>query len=367
MTSAVVLVAACRDAVQPTTSARRAASGASAEAEVSASYDSLTLQQWFPPASEAVLALSTAVYADLNEETSRLEFGVVDEETRQTAIDRLAALGIPSDAYLVEIVGPIVLEQGGQALQDKIRPTVGGIQIQSTTADNKTRSCTLGFNIQQAGKRYFVTASHCTQIRGGVEQTPFYQSKLAGQPGSSMGVENRDPVYVAGGGAGCPANRSCRASDAALVLYNAATAPALSRIARPDGVNNGSFKIDAANPLFEISAVASVTQFRMGDNANKVGRTTGWTQGPVTRTCANFNPTDANGTDTGNTLLCQTMVRFNSQGGDSGGPVFQISADGTVVLLGIVIGNQNVNAVVHGWFSPFPAIAKELGFTTISQ
>ena len=33
----------------------------------------------------------------------------------------------------------------------------------------------------------------------------------------------------------------------------------------------------------------------------------------------------------------------------------------------MVLEGQVVNGVKHGWFSPFPAIAKELGFTTILQ
>src|SRR5262249_31414965 len=158
------------------------------------------------------------------------------------------------------------------------------------------------FNIQQEGKRYFVTASHCTQVQGGVEQTPFFQSLRFGQAGSSIGVEERDPAYV-GGAPGCPANRVCRGSDAALIHYNAATPSTLSRIARPDGTNNNSVRIDPANPLFAIAFVAAVTRFTIGATANKVGRTTGWTQGPVTRTCANINVAGSN-----ITLLCQTQV-----------------------------------------------------------
>ena len=50
--------------------------------------------------------------ADVNEEANRLDFGVIDESTRQEAIARLTALGIPSDAYVVEIAElGIVLEQ----------------------------------------------------------------------------------------------------------------------------------------------------------------------------------------------------------------------------------------------------------------
>lgn len=155
--------------------------------------------------------------------------------------------------------------------------------------------------------------------------------------------------------------------DAALVHYNAATPSTLSRIARPDGMNNGSLTIDAANPLFSIALVATVTQFTIGTVTNKVGRSTGWTQGPVTKTCANINTSRPDGTDTGITLLCQTQVRYNTGGSDSGSPVFQISADGTVVLWGIHQSGQLVNGVKHGWFSPFPSIANELGFTTILQ
>ncbi len=124
-------------------------------------------------------------------------------------------------------------------------------------------------------------------------------------------------------------------------------------IAKTTGPNNGSLVVEA--PPFTISGegVASV-----GDTANKVGRTTGWGQGLVTRTCTN---TGVSGTNI--VLLCQTFVENNSavivQGGDSGAPVFKIDSNGSVTLLGNLWGGNSSGSLFV--YSPMSGIKAELG------
>ena len=66
----------------------------------------------------------------------------------------------------------------------------------------------------------------------------------------------------------------------------------------------------------------------------KVGRTTGWTEGSVARTCANVLVA---GTDI--VMLCQDLVLAAVGAGDSGAPVFmQIGDSRDVVPSGILWG-----------------------------
>jgi len=92
---------------------------------------------------------------------------------------------------------------------------------------------------------------------------------------------------------------------------------------------------------------------------NKVGRTTGWTQGNVTRTCV-----DTNVSGTNITQLCQTFVEnpigaVVVQGGDSGSGVFRITAGSSVQMVGILWrGNSPGTQFV---FSPLKQVEDELG------
>jgi hypothetical protein len=98
--------------------------------------------------------------------------------------------------------------------------------------------------------------------------------------------------------------------------------------------------------------VASVKQ-----NANKVGRTTGWGQGVVSRTCVNTGVSASN-----IVLLCQTFVESSAvivEGGDSGSPVFSITSGDNVTLLGNLWGGNSSGTQFV--YSPLSGIERELG------
>jgi hypothetical protein len=126
-------------------------------------------------------------------------------------------------------------------------------------------------------------------------------------------------------------------------------------IAKTSGPNNGSLTVTGA---FTISSQDNTTtRFAIGTTVNKVGRTTGWTQGNVTATCVNTNVSGTNITQ-----LCQTFVQ-NPGGavvvgaGDSGSNVF--TGTSNVQLVGILWGgNSNGTLFV---FSPLKQIRDELG------
>ena len=91
----------------------------------------------------------------------------------------------------------------------------------------------------------------------------------------------------------------------------------------------------------------------VGDVANKIGRTTGWTQGTVSATCVN---TGVSGTNI--VQLCQTFVDAGVGAGDSGSDVFGLSGGQATLLGGLWGGNSAGTLFVY---SPISNIERELG------
>jgi hypothetical protein len=121
---------------------------------------------------------------------------------------------------------------------------------------------------------------------------------------------------------------SKRSSRAAYVNgFNQFTIGRIARTNRPGRSLTivGDFRITA-----EGSAV-------VGNVVNKVGRTTGWSQGSVTNTCVNTNVSGTNITQ-----ICQNFVSATVGSGDSGSPVFQITSGNDVRLVGISVGRQRL-------------------------
>ena len=94
-----------------------------------------------------------------------------------------------------------------------------------------------------------------------------------------------------------------------------------------------------------------------GETVHKVGRTTGWTYGPVSATCRDIN---VSGSDV--TLFCQSLVRSGVGGGDSGSPVFYSLAGNKARLVGILWGGGiDQQGSTTFAFSPLENIEEELG------
>ncbi|MGH3645987.1 MAG: hypothetical protein ACRDTM_02240 [Micromonosporaceae bacterium] len=180
-----------------------------------------------------------------------------------------------------------------------------------------------------------MTNSHCTNEQGGVEGTSFTQGNLV------AGFETVDPELFTG--AGCPAGRRCRWSDAAFANIYPAQESWRGRVAHaasgsPAWNGTSTFRIRAeADPL-------------NGETVEKVGRTSGYTRGTVQSTCANYNVVDTN-----ITMLCQARATYRSDPGDSGSPVlgpeYGTSSDRTLkgISWGIVVSGTGTG---EGVFSP---------------
>lgn len=298
-------------------------------------YDWPQLERWFTLASTEVLAQAGAVFVDADEAANRVRIGV-ERGAEGMARAAVARSGIPAEATIVTVTEPV---RYAATLRERIRPVVGGLQINFPGF-----LCTLGFNAVSGGQSSFITNSHCTSTQGGVESTPYWQP-LQSVDGTQIGTEVADPQYFRRGV--CPNGRRCRFSDAARVRYASGIQFSLGTIARTTGANNNSVTI---NGSFSITGEGTAA---VGQTVNKVGRTTGWTQGRVTATCVHTGVSGSNIVQ-----LCQTFVTAGVGSGDSGSPVF--SGTSSVTLVGILWGGSGNQFV----YSPITNIEQELGALT---
>jgi hypothetical protein len=338
------VLAACADGPEP------AGPPAAIQAAPAAVQD--RLPAWFAESWPAVLALPGTVFADHDEANGRLVFGVENAAAINGVRNALSRIGVPDAAFEVRITEPIYQ---AASLRDRWRPTRGGIQIHFSQY-----LCTLGFNADDGTERSFITNSHCTSKQGGVESTVYYQP-TSSVDATAIATEVEDPRYFSGGA--CPRGRKCRWSDSARALYNTATSSTRGAIARTSGPNNGSLEV--TGDFTVTSQDNSTTSFPIGTTINKVGRTTGWTQGTVTQTCVHTNVSGSNITQ-----LCQTFVQGPGStvvvgGGDSGSGVFRVTSGDNVQLVGILWGgSSNGNLFV---FSPLKQVRDELGAITATN
>lgn len=303
--------------------------------------------QWFAAASPEVMELADAVYAADDPATGQLVFGIEHPRSHAAVRAVMARRGVPTSAYRIETASPI--HYMTTTLRTEHRPTVGGIQIHWSNY-----VCTLGFNVDHANGRSFITNSHCTEQQGTTGTTAYYQPVSSTSP-TAIAIEAHDPAY--GSLPGCSRSKKCRYSDAARALYQTETGSSRGVIAKTTGENNGSIDVSGS---FSIGAQDnSTTQF--SGKMHKVGRTTGWSSGNVTNTCATVNVSGSN-----IQLLCQTIVQNSGVkivgGGDSGSPVFQLGSNDSVTLVGILWGGNNAGDLFV--FSPLKNIQDELGGLT---
>jgi hypothetical protein len=332
------ILTACADAAAPT------APSSDVDLSVQGGQDRLAAS--FNRASPAVLALAGTVFADHDEKANKLVFGVENAAAIPGVRMALARLGVPTSDYAVELTQPI---HQVATLRDRFRPTQAGIQIHFGFY-----LCTMGFNASHSGGRSFITNSHCTNRQGGTEGTEYFQPTSNVDP-TVIATEADDPEYFRDGV--CPRGRRCRYSDASRALYSTDVASIQGDILKTSGPNNGDLNVAG---VFTISRQDDkTTSFSIGTVVNKVGRTTGWTQGEVTRTCVHTGVFASNVVQ-----LCQTFVS-NPGGaqvvgaGDSGSGVFRLLNRDNVELVGILWGGSSDNRTFV--FSPFSQIQQELG------
>lgn len=326
-------------------------------------YDIQQLSKWREDINH-LLAITGVVFVDLDERKNRLTIGVESEILREQLNDMLKKTDVPREAIIIEKTKPVRFHNN---LRGYHRPILGGVMISIDVGWSKIQTCTLGFNAIQGKYNGFVTNSHCTRVRGGTENTEFYQPEepfwrelfdefvLFGfVRDTKVGDEIVDPDFFTGGK--CPKGRKCRYSDSAFIAY---TIPIVQNIAiaRTTGSNNGSLTID--NHIPSIPIVGEEMTLIPGSYLHKIGRTTGWTEGLVGHTCVNSSVSNTN-----ITLLCQTYVHriagdthIMSDHGDSGSPVFKWDG-ANAYLAGILWGGSDDGS--YFVFSPIAQVKREL-------
>ena len=305
------------------------------------------LQRWQDAATDGAFQLAGTVFVDNDETINRVRIGVEDANSVGQVRAALARSGLPDDAVVIERAEPIVQVATLQNVVD--RPVRAGVQINFGGF-----LCSVGFNATSGGQASFITASHCTNTQGGTEGTPYFQPSRS-VDGTQVATEVDDPAYVRN--AGCPRGKKCRFSDAARAAYVNSANQALGSIAQTSGPNNGSLDIVGSFSITSDDCGTTGGCLAVGATVNKVGRTTGWTQGNITNTCVN---TGVQGTKL--VQLCQTFVSAGVGAGDSGSDVFEITSSTDVKLAGILWGGSAGGDLFV--FSPFGNVTRELGLLT---
>jgi hypothetical protein len=305
----------------------RARGGASRRIDpqlIPAAYNFQTLYEWRLRA-DALLAGPGVVATDIDEVRNAVWIAVVDAETATLVMKSLSALGIPDDALEV-----VITDRGSelQTLRDQVSPTPGGVQIQNSIG----ATCTLALNAYYNLELHFVTAGHCAKPWNTISPHSFYQPIFNTTP-YFLGLEAVDPLTFTG--FGCPSGRLCRYADGVLVKYYGVPPSAVDcgTIARPDGTG-GTIEIAAGLPRLIIQYDAE--EPFVGEEIDKVGRTTGWSFGQVSQTCVNLNRAEDNVT-----IMCNTYVAAAVGMGDSGSPAFLWLGGIDVAVAGIVHYKHN--------------------------
>jgi hypothetical protein len=289
-----------------------------------------------------VLGMDGVVFTDADEARNRIVVGVENAAAEAAVVRAVAMAGLPAGAVVTERTSP-VMPESNHTLQNFQRPVAGGLQINFVRGTSGF-VCTHGFNVQAPARpnvRGFVTNSHCSDTRGVVLETPYWQHSRFVE-NTFIGTEAHDIPGVIGGN--CPEGRQCRWSDALGVQYAEGVDIAFGAIYRTlffgEGLNPGSLEIDQQNPRWQITGEI---QFPVvGQEVHKTGRTNGWTRGPVNATCQNVNVGGSNWT-----MWCQDRVSTWSGGGDSGSPYYVRQGEtNNVALIGIHWGSDGAGNTV---------------------
>jgi hypothetical protein len=294
-----------------------------------------------------LLGKSGVTLTDVDDRNNRLTVGIEDPAATGGRVKAsLARLGIPLAAVDIVTATPVT-----PTLRDRTRPLRGGVLTQYA-ATNATGQCTLGLPAIRGGVFGFVTNSHCSAVRSQVDNGLYWQASREAGNNDLVGAEMVDPPFKTGGT--CPAGQRCRLSDTNFVRTDVEVA--VGRIARPAlGSTNWN-----GTDTFRVTAAFDTA---VGNTVQKVGQTTGRTQGTVVRTCASRTVRDTN-----ITLLCQDLADYTAADGDSGAPVFEVTnspSTNDVRVVGVHWGGSVIDNRFISTFSGYRFIIPEIGFINV--
>lgn len=293
--------------------------------------DSALVQEGIYPATGATLEIA-----------NRIMFGLEDMSQVEDAHRIMKDFGIPQGAVLFQEAHPELLD-GGDNVDDKWRPLVGGIQHQIKLG--QPGHCTIGFVTERAGVDGVILASHCTNDDGdigGVDNAKISQPLRGLIISNRVAVETIDPyLHTFTDNDQCPEDYRCRYSDAAFAKLDSGQSLDLGHVAKPEGV--GETDVFPDGTTFEIIREAS----GVGDEIYYVGATEGWRTGDVIDDCTYFQVRPPVGSD-GIRIICVGHAVVNDgggwpSGGDSGATVIASDdeEDVEVDLVGVLFGRNS--------------------------
>lgn len=309
----------------------------------------------------AFVAFDEVVTLDLDERRNRVAIGLESDAVRERVLDALLALGVPAGAVILER-GARVMPLADTTLQQHQRPVRGGMKIFSEYGAD----CTFGFSAKLGTTNVFFTASHCSHDFWYTDGTNMSQPVLASGDNLISLVEYNDPDFFDCSNWWPFKPERCRYSDAsAFVPYTGSGATFdfgyIARVEGPpgDSVTAGSIVIDESNPRYWITSSGDAIG---GQTVNKIGKSTGWTEGDVTDTCKDvISYNQRFGEPHQFIKLCQHLAEHRADKGDSGAPVFTITGS-SIELNGILSSRDTVNNLII--YSPISGIEHEKDFDT---
>ena len=294
------------------------------------------LVDWQAKVSNSLVGFNQLVYVDADESINRVRVRVIHGSDLVPFRLAIGALGLPTDAVVFDFGQPIA----PMTLQGQFpNGTAGGMQIANENDDK----CTLGFHVvDSTGQHGFLTASHCsaTPRGGGMNGDTIYQHKDF--TGLEIGEVLLNPLWQEADISGrCQGIARCSLADA-MFVKKIGPRPDYPWIASTKlrGTNNQWGSIDETSAWRQdVDTFPVGVEPWPGMKIDKIGRTTGWTQGTLVHTCV--SAADRTSSPTHTAVWCAAQVDSSSIGqGDSGGPVF-FDNHTKVFAVGIVFGAAN--------------------------
>jgi hypothetical protein len=303
---------------------------------------------------------------DLNEATNRVVVGLdqrFGQSLRGTVLQLLPKLGIDSNA-VVFVTRKTASANGrmlknaryGYSLTSAVDTMVGGLNYIYKWASNPANGggCTIGTIVDYGGSPAMLSASHCSENSFVPNGDVAYQS-YATDPRFA-----HETVDAAGYTCGL---RTCRGSDANIWPLDAGVKSLQGLIAKTTSSTStwgtaGSIIWNSSDPYFiTIAYVASITS---GAAIQKMGAATGYTTGFVTGTCVDIQVPHTR------SITCMTETSTYVDLGDSGGPFFVLSGNGSYVYLAGITGAIDPGAM-RSYYSPVTRIATDLGAMNVMR